>query len=425
MRASALWDFQAVLSRRLLLWSAISVLIGGVLLLVSTPFWRGFGVQAVLWGAIDATIAAFGLRNTTRQKVAAHDAGSIEREARKLRRLLWINTGLDVLYIGGGILLALTAGREDLFLRGAGWGIVVQGVFLFLFDLIHARSVPLKEFRVADLNVFQGPEHRAFQLEGEQPAAVLVHGFPGTPAEMRPLAEMLHQDGWTVHGLLLPGFGPEIATLSQRHRGEWIAAVNDALSALRQAGHRPLLLIGYSMGAAVSLSASAGDARPDGLVLLAPFWWQARAWLRVAGSALRPFLPGSFRPFRRANFANPQFRHAIAGFMPGLDLEDPQVQQAVREIPIPLSLIEQVLEIGQDAYRAAPQITAPTLVVQGARDEVVRASQTRKLLAHFAARPQYREVPAAHDLLAPPNAAWPEVSHAVTAFAAELVRDVV
>ena len=405
------------------------MVIGGTLLLLGTPFWRGFGVQALLWGAIDAAIAAFGLRNTARQRAAAkqraaaHDAASIEREARKLWRLLWINTGLDVLYIGGGILLALTAGREDLFLRGAGWGIVVQGSFLFLFDLIHARSVPLKEFRVADLNVFQGPEHRAFHLEGGQPAAVLVHGFPGTPAEMRPLAEMLFQDGWTVEGLLLPGFGPEIATLPQRHRGEWIAAVEDTLRALRQAGHRPLLLVGYSMGAAVSLNASTGDAPPDGLALLAPFWWQERAWLRVAGGALRPFLPGSFRPFRSANFANPQFRHAIAGFMPGLDLEDPQVQQTVREIPIPLSLIEQVLEIGQDAYRAAPQITAPTLVVQGARDEVVRASQTRKLLARFAARPQYHEVPAAHDLTAPSNAAWPEVSHAVTAFAAELVTD--
>ena len=74
MRVSALWDFQAVLSRRLLLWSAFSVLIGGALLLVGTPFWRGFGVQALLWGAIDAAIAAFGLRNTTRQRAAAHDA---------------------------------------------------------------------------------------------------------------------------------------------------------------------------------------------------------------------------------------------------------------------------------------------------------------------------------------------------------------
>jgi carboxylesterase len=415
-----LWDFQAVLSRRLLLWSTISILIGGVFLLVGTPFWRGFGVQALLWGAIDAAIAAFGLRNTARQRAAVHDAASIEREGHKLRRLLWINTGLDILYIGGGIFLTLSAGREDLFLRGSGWGIIIQGGFLFLFDLIHARSVPLKEFRVADLAVFQGSEHRAFRLDGGRPAAVLVHGFPGTPAEMRPLAEMLHQDGWTVHGLLLPGFGPEIETLSQRHRGEWIAAVEDALSALRQAGHRPLLLAGYSMGAAVSLSVGAGDTPPDGLALLAPFWWQERTWLRVAGSALRPFLPGSFRPFQRANFADPRFRHAIAGFMPGLDLEDPQVQQAVRELPIPLSLIEQVLEIGQDAYRAASRITTSTLVVQGTCDEVVRASQTRKLLARFTKPPQYREASVAHDLIAPANAAWPEVAHAVTTFASEL-----
>ena len=63
--------------------------------------------------------------------------------------------------------------------------------------------------------------------------------------------------------------------------------------------------------------------------------------------------------------------------------------------------------------------------MQGARDEVVRAGQTQKLLARFLVRPQYREVPAAHDLMAPSSAAWPEVSHAVTAFAAELVTDVV
>jgi hypothetical protein len=61
----------------------------------------------------------------------------------------------------------------------------------------------------------------------------------------------------------------------------------------------------------------------------------------------------------------------------------------------------------------------------GRKIEVMRAVQTQKLLARFAARPQYHEVPAAHDLTAPSSAAWPEVSHAVTAFAAELVTDVV
>ena len=48
-----IWELQAALTRRLLLWSAVSVAAGALLLLFGDPFWRGFGVQAVAWGAID------------------------------------------------------------------------------------------------------------------------------------------------------------------------------------------------------------------------------------------------------------------------------------------------------------------------------------------------------------------------------------
>ena len=93
-------------------------------------------------------------------------------------------------------------------------------------------------------------------------------------------------------------------------------------------------------------------------------------------------------------------------------------------MPIPLSLIERFLEIGQDAYRATPQITASTLVVQGARDEVVRASQTQKLLARFAGPATAISGGAGHaQPIAPSSTAWPEVSSAVRAFASELAAE--
>ncbi len=47
-------------------------------------------------------------------------------------------------------------------------------------------------------NPFNGPEHADFTIPGGDPAALLVHGFPGTPAEMRPLAEALNERGWTA-----------------------------------------------------------------------------------------------------------------------------------------------------------------------------------------------------------------------------------
>ena len=55
------------------------------------------------------------------------------RKRRKLRRLLLVNTALDVFYVGGGLILALTLGAQDPGWRGHGWGIVAQGVVsLFL-----------------------------------------------------------------------------------------------------------------------------------------------------------------------------------------------------------------------------------------------------------------------------------------------------
>ena len=36
---------------------------------------------------------------------------------------------------------------------------------------------------------------------------LLIHGFTGTPAELRELGEILHKRGHTVQGLLLSGHG--------------------------------------------------------------------------------------------------------------------------------------------------------------------------------------------------------------------------
>lgn len=50
--------------------------------------------------------------------------------------------------------------------------------------------------------LFQEKEFEPFKWPGGEPAALLVHGFPGTPAELRSLGKSLHLSGWTVEGLL-------------------------------------------------------------------------------------------------------------------------------------------------------------------------------------------------------------------------------
>ncbi len=419
-----IWDYQNVLSRRLLLWSVLSIGAGALLLTFGqSPRWRGFGVQALAWGAIDAAIAMFGERAARKRRdVGPGRPEMFEHEARNLRRLLWINTGVDVLYVSGGLVLLYTSGAQNPFMAGNGWGIIVQGGFLFAFDLLHALAVPRHEAVLPAFEIFSGTEHAAFRLSdsrslnGGKPAALLVHGFGGTPAEMRGLAEALHRQGWMTEALLLPGFGADIATLTERRHAEWVAAVEVAGRALTAAGQRPLLLVGYSLGAALALVA-AKTIRPAGLIVLAPFWWPEKWWMQIVEFFVRPLLPIGFRPLRKADLADPKLRQGLAKFMPGLDLDDPSAQAALRAFRVPLGLIDQVRGLSRRMVAAVPEILAPVLVVQGTRDSVVRAAQTRRLLRRFTNSPAYFEVDAEHDLTLPQNPAWPSIEAAVIEFA--------
>lgn len=412
-----IWDFQAALTRRLLLWSVLSIAAGVLLLLFGDLFWRGFGLQAAVWGIIDAGIAVFGqFSSTRRRRREGSDSGALAREARNLRRLLWLNTGLDVLYVAGGFALAYTLGAADEFARGSGWGIVLQGSFLFFLDLLHALTVPRDEPGIPPFNMFTGPEHRTFTVDGGAPAALLLHGFLGTPAEMRPIAEALLADGWTVHAPLLPGFGEDMNTLTARGHEEWSDAALAAASSLRQQGHAPLLLVGFSMGAALSLII-ARESGARGLALLAPFTWAEPRWLRWVEFLVRPFLPIGFRPMRKADLTDPQVRAGIEKFVPGIDLDDPEMQRTVREFRVPLGLIDQLRAVSRRASAAARRIDLPTLVVQGTRDTVARPQQTAALMRRLSVPPHLIEVDSEHNLTAADNPSWPQTRQAVLSFA--------
>ena len=143
------WRHAARVSRQLGWWSLASVLVGAALLLTPertfgalAPVAFGFGLQCLLWGAIDGVIASIGAFDLRRRHAAGepHDAAATRAFGRRLRRLLRLNAGLDVLYVAVGLaLLALWRTPEGL---GHGLGVVVQGGFLLVFDAWHGWRVP-------------------------------------------------------------------------------------------------------------------------------------------------------------------------------------------------------------------------------------------------------------------------------------------
>src|SRR5687768_10527242 len=108
---------------------------------------------------------------------------------------------------------------------------------------------------MADRSVYDSIDHRPFVFDPERAtdtAALLIHGFMGTPKEMRPLGQVLADAGMTAHGILLPGFGDAVGSLGETKRTAWVEAANAAWDGLT-ARYARTVLIGFSMGGAVAL----------------------------------------------------------------------------------------------------------------------------------------------------------------------------
>ena len=445
MRAT-IWDLQHSIIRRLLAWSVLSVTAGLFLFFSNAPFWHAYGIQAAGWGLVDAIIAVFGWLSTQRKPTEARESKQVKiKEARKLSRFLWINSGLDVMYIAAGVILVVFPGSGDVLWRGHGWGIIVQGSFLLFFDVFHALRVP-PGTPLIPFQVFTSSRHLPYfwpgdgNPSGDKPAALFVHGFPGTPAEMRPLSLELHKQGWTVQGLLLPGFGPQINNLETMHVEDWLEAIQSAVQSMRNQ-FSPLILVGYSMGATlvIHLAASQSEAGRingsnlanqffthgrgfddppfvDGLVLLAPFIWEDAWWQHLVLPVLSLFIPTYVQPLKRRDLSNPQTRNVLQELLPEVDLNDPEIQDALQQVTIPLSIFGEIMRAGQKAYHSLTQIKIPALIVQGSQDQVVRPDRTRRIFKRFPLTLEYQEVPAGHKLIDPQNPAWDQIQKIVLAY---------
>ena len=134
-----IWRLEQRIGRQLFAWGVVNVAIGTLLLLSDDLFLRGLGLQAVVWGSINASIAAFGqsrLPSKLHRLLRREGRNAARSERQSLRKLLLFNAALDLFYIVAGLLLvALLPGP---FAAGNGWGVVLQGATLLLFDSVHA-----------------------------------------------------------------------------------------------------------------------------------------------------------------------------------------------------------------------------------------------------------------------------------------------
>lgn len=203
----------------------------------------------------------------------------------------------------------------------------------------------------------EGDRASPFDLVGNKDTGVVcIHGFTGTPYEVRYLGEKLAGAGYDVHGVLLPGHGTRVEDLDATTWHDWADAVEDAFDTMRMLYGR-VALVGQSLGGLLALHLAA--RRPEVAAvatLAAPLWldglgkhvakWSFEGSLQRMLPRLRavPKLGGSDVRDRIVRAENPCYRS------------------------IPVRALGELVSFMREVDAALPQIAQPVLVLHGAQD---------------------------------------------------------
>ena len=112
-------------------------------------------------------------------------------------------------------------------------------------------------------------ELRKANLDHYQYGALLIHGLFDCPLSLRDIGNQLQANGILTRSILLPGHGTVPSDLLRVDYEEWVQTVRYGVESLsHEVDH--VILVGYSMGAALALHHALQDSRIAKIIMIAP-----------------------------------------------------------------------------------------------------------------------------------------------------------
>jgi carboxylesterase len=186
-----------------------------------------------------------------------------------------------------------------------------------------------------------------FFWEAGPTGVLLLHGLTATPAEVRLLAQALHQAGHTVMAPLLPGHGTRPEDLNEVRWRDWAWEAEQAYHFL--ATHCDRVFVGgESTGGVLALHLATKHAEIAGLLCFAP--------------AIQMALPTS--ELVRLYVAAP-----LMEAIPKKNVGTNPYWQGYKVNPLWAGV--ELVRLGREVRRNLAQVRQPVLVVQGRHDETI------------------------------------------------------
>ncbi len=114
------------------------------------------------------------------------------------------------------------------------------------------------------------PGAEPFSHDGGRDGVLVLHGFTGNPQSMRPQADALAAQGYTVELPLLPGHGTAVEDMIPTRWADYRDAAEAAYAAIA-ARCDSVALVALSMGGTLACSLAENHAEVAGMVLVNPF----------------------------------------------------------------------------------------------------------------------------------------------------------
>ncbi|MEZ4403267.1 MAG: alpha/beta fold hydrolase [Kofleriaceae bacterium] len=230
----------------------------------------------------------------------------------------------------------------------------------------------------------RGVPAQSFSFPGDRRGVLCIHGFTGTPYEMRYLGEQLAAGGFSVEGPALPGHATRIDDLRDKTWRDWADATLAAYDALA-ARCDQVAVVGQSLGGLLTLYL-ATQRKPAAIAsLAAPLWLEGLGgW--VARAVTRGPLAGRIKTLPKLG---------------GSDVRDPTAR---RENPcyrgFPVAALGQLCAFMEVVDAALPEVTVPTLILHATQDHTAPVASAHRLAARVAGPTRIRILPASYHLIA-------------------------